>query len=86
LRERELEGGKVDVGFVGEGDSAGGGGSDAVLVDLRDSGVILGEDGEEEGGSTGREIVKGVEREGTEEEGEEEGRNESGEEERDENE
>ena len=69
-----MQGGQVDVGFVGEGEAdegvvGGGGGSDAVFVHVWDGGMVLGEDGEDERGWARREVVEVVEGEGAEYEG-----------------
>ena len=45
-----------------------GGGGDAVFVDVGDDGVVLGEEGEEEGGRACWEVVDCVEGEGPDEE------------------
>jgi hypothetical protein len=55
------------------------GGGDAVLVDVRNGGVVLGEDGEYERRGTSREVVECVEGDGADEEGEEERGGEGGE-------
>lgn len=45
------------------------GGGDAVLVDVRNGGVVLGEDGKYERRGASREVVECVEGEGADEEG-----------------
>ena len=56
----------------------GGGGGDAVFVDVRDDGVVLGQRGEVVGGWARGEVVDVVQCQGADDEGEEEGREEGG--------
>ena len=63
LEEGEVEGDGVAVGLVGEGEArdgpviVGGRGGNAVLVHVRDHGVVLGEDGEDYGRGAGGHVV-----------------------------
>lgn len=61
------------VGRAWGGEAAG----DAVFVDVRDGGVVLGEQGEQDGRGPGGEVVEVACAEGTEDGGEEKGRQES---------
>lgn len=66
LEQRELHGKEVTVGFVAQGEArrvaarAGGGGRQghAILVNVRDHGVVLCQDGKDDRGRACREIIK----------------------------